>query len=45
MDQCEVIYGARGRYRNRGMEESKPRHGSGCVVEKQRGETICRAKQ
>ena len=39
MNQCEVIDGTRGRYRDRGIEESKP--GQRCrKVEKQRGETI-----
>ena len=39
MNQCEVIDGTRGRYRERGIEESKP--GQGCRnIEKQRGEAI-----
>ena len=44
MNQCEVIDGTRGRYRNRGIEESKP--GQRCRnVEKQRGETISCAQE
>jgi hypothetical protein len=39
MNQCEVIDGTRGRYCDRGIEESKP--GQGCRnVEKQRRKTI-----
>ena len=45
MNQCEVVYGTCGRYRNRGIEESKPWQGRRCVVEKERGETICHAQQ
>ena len=46
MNQCEVIDGTRSWYRNRDMEESKPRQGRVCVVGvKQRGETICYAQQ
>ena len=46
MNQCEVIDGTRSRYRNRDMEESKPRQGRVCVVGvKQRGETIFNAQQ
>ena len=46
MNQCEVIDGTRSRYRNRDMEESKPRQGRVCVVGvKQHGETICYAQQ
>ena len=39
MDQCEMIDGTRGRYRDRGMEESKPGRRRR-NVEKQRGEMI-----
>ena len=44
MDQCEVVDSTRGRYRDRGIEESKPGQRC-CSVEKQRGETVGRAQE